>query len=182
MCYVALDRGVRMAGKGLVPDRSTRWRSEITAIRDFLERDGWDAERRSYRRAAGLDEIDASLLTLPLLGFEGPRVDATVEAVRRELGDGPFVRRYRGEDGVPGEDAAFLTCSFWLVDVLARSGRRDEAGDLMDELIGLANDVGLYAEEIDPDTGEFLGNFPQGLVHLALVNAAISLGGREGDR
>jgi GH15 family glucan-1,4-alpha-glucosidase len=182
MCCVALDRAARMAREGILPDRSARWHAEMTAIRDFLEGVGWDAERQSYRRVAGLDEIDASLLTLPLFGFGGPRVDATVEAVRRELGDGPFLRRYRGEDGVPGEDAAFLTCSFWLVDALARAGRRDEAGGLMDEVVELANDVGLYAEEIDPNTGDFLGNFPQGLVHLALVNAAISLSGRGGDR
>jgi GH15 family glucan-1,4-alpha-glucosidase len=178
LCWVALDRACALADEGMIPNRNTRWRTEADELQRFVDTEGWDEERRSYVRAPDLRELDASLLTLALLGYHEPRgkrIQSTIAAIERELREGPYVYRYRGEDGLAGEEGAFLTCSFWLVDAYARTGRLDDANGLMEELVGLANDVGLYSEEIDPRTGEFLGNFPQGLTHLALVNAAVSI-------
>ena len=179
MCWVALDRALRLAEAGHLPrDRESTWRRERQAIRDFIETHCWSDLLESYTREAGSEELDASLLLGVLLGYdagEPERLAATVEAIRRELGSGPLLSRYSGEDGLRGGEGAFLCCSFWLADALARIGRRDEATALMDELVSLANDVGLFAEEIDPVTHEFLGNTPQGLVHLALITAAVSI-------
>ena len=156
----------------------TRWKATAEEIREFVDSRCWSPERDSYVRAPGTRELDASLLFTALMGFRSAdetRVDATVDAVRGALSRGALLYRYRDEDGLPGREGCFVACSFWLVEALARRGRREEAAMLMDELLPLANDLGLYAEEIDPDTGEFLGNFPQGLVHLALINAATAL-------
>jgi GH15 family glucan-1,4-alpha-glucosidase len=177
MCWVALDRAARLAEDGLIPNRSRRWRSEAEEIRAFIDEGGWDEERGSYVRASDVRELDASLLTLSLMDYapgDDPRIVGTIDAVRRDLADGPLVARYRGEDGVEGEQGYFLACSFWLADALARSGRTEDAITLMDELVELANDVGLYAEEVGANRA-FLGNFPQGLTHLALIGAAVSV-------
>jgi GH15 family glucan-1,4-alpha-glucosidase len=178
MCWVALDRACKLAERGAIPAaHRARWRSEADAIREFVDSNGYDSERNSYMRATTLPELDASLLTLAIFDYHeatDERLLGTIDAVRRELADGPLVRRYRGTDGLSDEEGAFVTCSFWLADALSRCGRISEAEQLFDDLVGLANDVGLYAEEIRPSDGAFLGNFPQALVHLALVNAAAS--------
>jgi GH15 family glucan-1,4-alpha-glucosidase len=179
MCWVALDRALRLSDAGHVPSRhAATWRREMLAIREFIETRCWSEQRSSYTRAAGGEDLDASLLLGVLLGYEGEdpgRLAATVTALRRDLGHGPLMSRYSGEDGLGGAEGAFLCCSFWLADALARIGRLDEATVLIEELIDLANDVGLYAEEIDNHTNDLLGNIPQGLVHLALINAAVSI-------
>jgi GH15 family glucan-1,4-alpha-glucosidase len=175
LCWVALDRACALGENGLIPNRERRWRQAADELKDWVDEHGWDEELQSFVRSPDLREVDASLLTLAVLGYQSERLDATIAAVERELREGPYVYRYRGDDGLEGEEGAFLTCSFWLVDAYARSGRLDDANALMDELVGLANDVGLYSEEIDPRTGEFLGNFPQGLTHLALINAAVTI-------
>jgi GH15 family glucan-1,4-alpha-glucosidase len=179
MCWVALDRALRLCDAGrLPPGHAADWRREAAEIRAFIEERCWSPRLGSYVRDPGGSDLDASLLLGVLLGYESAepeRLGATVDAVRRNLGHGPLLARYSGEDGLRGAEGAFLCCSFWLADALARTGRTDEAEALMDELIALANDVGLYAEEVDPHTGAMLGNLPQGLVHLALINAAVSI-------
>jgi GH15 family glucan-1,4-alpha-glucosidase len=178
MCAIALDRAVALAELNAVPGRhARRWRTASAAIRAFVDEHCWSSAKQAYVRSAGSEDLDASVLLAVLFGYDDPqdpRLCSTVDAVRRELSTGSHVRRYASEDGLDGEEGAFLTCSFWLAEALARQGRRAEATELMDDLVGLANDVGLYAEEIDPATGAFLGNMPQALTHLALVQAALA--------
>jgi GH15 family glucan-1,4-alpha-glucosidase len=129
-------------------------------------------------RFAGGDELDAAILLGVLHGYadrDDERMTKTVDAIARELADGPYVRRYAGDDGLSGREGSFLACSFWLAEALGRTGRADAAGRLMEQLIALGNDVGLYSEEIDQRTGDFLGNMPQGLSHLALISAASAI-------
>jgi GH15 family glucan-1,4-alpha-glucosidase len=186
MCWVAVDRAVRLAERGELPARHMdRWTRESAAIVAYVESECWSDTLGSYTRAAGDARADASLLMLPLVGYgRRDRISATIDAVIRELREGDFVYRYRADDGVPGGEGCFVNCSFWLVSALARVGRVDEATALMERLVARANDVGLYSEEIDPKNGDFLGNFPQALVHLALVDAALALdrAAGQGDR
>jgi GH15 family glucan-1,4-alpha-glucosidase len=179
MCWVALDRAVRLAEDGQIPPaHAAKWRAQAEAICAFIDERCWSEEVRSYVRSPGSLEFDASLLLGALMDYPArrdPMMTTTIAAIRRQLGHGPLLDRYAGEDGLAGGEGAFLCCSFWLVDALARAGRIDEARELMEQLLALANDVGLYSEEVDQDSGEFLGNLPQGLVHLALINAAVSV-------
>jgi GH15 family glucan-1,4-alpha-glucosidase len=182
MCWIALERATRLAETGHLPARHvSRWRAEAEAIRAFVEARCWSARKQSYVRAADEEELDASLLLMALMRYHDPREPrmlATIEAVRRDLGHGPLLYRYTARDGLSSGEGVFLCCSFWLVQALAIFGRLDEAASLMEALLGFANDVGLYAEEVDPVTREFLGNFPQGLVHLSLIGAALAFGER----
>jgi GH15 family glucan-1,4-alpha-glucosidase len=179
MCWVALDRALRLCEAGGIPsDHAQTWREESLAIHEFIEAQCWSDELESYTRHAGSAELDASVLVGVLLGYgddDAGRLCSTVDAIRRDLGRGPLLYRYSGQDGLGGAEGAFLCCSFWLADALARIGRVDDATVLMDELMALANDVGLFAEEFDPRANELVGNMPQGLVHLALINAAVSI-------
>jgi GH15 family glucan-1,4-alpha-glucosidase len=175
-CWVALDRLIRLAERGQVSDRDVdRWHAERRAIRDWVDTHCWSDARRSFTGRAGSDDLDASLLLLARTGFldgKDPRFTATLEAVRAELAEGPLLYRFSGAHEIEG---AFVACSFWLVDALVRNGHARQARKLWHELTEHVSDLGLLAEEIDPATGAFLGNLPQGLSHLALLNAAALL-------
>jgi GH15 family glucan-1,4-alpha-glucosidase len=179
MCWVALDRAARLADRGLVPARhQARWEEQAAAVGDFIERECYSSRLKSYVRSSGGEDLDASVLLGLLSGYGDARsvrwVD-TVAAVRRGLGHGCYVRRYSGVDGLSGGEGAFISCSFWLAEALARTGSVDDATALMDDLVALGNDVGLYAEEVDSTTGAFLGNLPQALSHLSLISAAMGI-------
>jgi GH15 family glucan-1,4-alpha-glucosidase len=180
-CWVALDRLIRLAGRGQVCDRDVdRWEAERAAIRSWVHRSCWSDASRSYARYAGSDQLDASLLLMARTGFidgEDQRFAQTVDAIRAELADGPLLYRFTGAREFEG---AFVPSSFWLIDALVRIGQADEARKLWHELIAHVSDLGLLAEEIDPATGAFLGNLPQGLSHLALLNAAAVLDDQPG--
>ncbi|TAM53929.1 MAG: glycoside hydrolase family 15 protein [Paraburkholderia sp.] len=171
MSWVALDRALRLAGE------NSHWRHERDTILATILARGTHPRGHHLVHAFGFDVTDASLLLAPTLGIPLDRalVSRTVAAVRAELACGDYVRRYRADDGLPGTEGAFLMCSFWLVDALLFSGEAEQARLLFERLLERGNDVGLYAEEIDPETGDFLGNFPQAYTHLALVNSAVNL-------
>ncbi len=184
MAWLALDRAIRIAierGDRLARRRQ-RWSNGRDALADDIRSRGFDPAQGCYTGAYGSAELDSAVLVLPLLGLEpasSPRVAGTVDAIRRQLSaGGPLLYRYPpGTDGLDGGEGAFLPCSFWLVSALARTGRPGEAELLFDELLGLGGPLGLYGEEMDPATGEHLGNYPQALTHAALVQAAMSVAG-----
>jgi len=172
-CWQALDAAVKLAALGEIPSNPERWERERDAIAAHIAEKCWSEEKQSYVAFEGSDELDASVLLHAPSGFDrGERMSRTVDALRHELGEGPLLYRY---SGAQAEEGAFVACSFWLAAALACVGRREEAISLMDELVELSNDVGMLAEMIDPADNSFWGNLPQGLSHLALINAAITI-------
>ena len=175
MCWVALDRAIRLAPL-LEVDDVARWTAERDEIRATVLREGWDQAAGTFTQSFGTKDLDASLLMLPIVGFlpaGDPRMLATIEAIDDRLTDSRgLVYRYVADDGLAGDEGTFLLCTFWLAQALARAGRIDQARQVFERAAGYANDVGLLAEEIDPRTGEMLGNFPQAFSHIGLVNAA----------
>ena len=153
---------------------------ERRAIREWVDTHCWSDARHSYIGQAGSDDLDASLLLLARTGFtdgKDPRFTGTIKAIRAELAEGPLLYRFSGAREIEG---AFVACSFWLVDALVRNGHARQARKLWHELTACVSDLGLLAEEIDPASGAFLGNLPQGLSHLALLNAAALLDDQQG--
>jgi GH15 family glucan-1,4-alpha-glucosidase len=175
-CVVALDCAVRMAEAGAIPaGHAAHWAAAREQARAVVQGPCWSDARGAYVRCPGGEDLDAGVLLTARVGVPdagGERMASTTAALRAELGSGPLLYRF---SGAAEREGAFLPCSFWLAEALAAGGRADEAAALLDELTGLANDVGLYAEEVEPADGAFLGNFPQALCHLGLVTAACTL-------
>jgi GH15 family glucan-1,4-alpha-glucosidase len=182
LCQVALDRGARLAERfGLAGD-AAGWKEEAGRIRAAILDEAWDEGRKSLTEHLGGGGIDASLLTLPLrrvLPADHPKMIATTAAVAATLGAGNgLLYRYlpdESPDGLPGHEGAFLLCSFWLVDNLARQGRLQEATDLYDSLCSRAGALGLLPEQIDPSSGSFLGNYPQAFSHIGVISSGVNL-------
>lgn len=179
MCWVALDRGITLAGLLRAQDRTESWRLTRAEIRDALLREGWNERVGAFTQSFGSDELDASALMVPITGFlppDDPRVLSTIDAIAQRLTDDQgLVYRYRTEDGVDGlagEEGTFLLCSFWLAQALAVSGQVGRAREAFERAAAYANDVGLLSEEVDPGSGALLGNFPQAFSHIGLINAA----------
>ena len=182
MAWLALDRATRIANNHQVkPARLHRWQRERDAIAEQVRQEGVDHQRGTFVRSYGDKALDASLLLLPVLEFEpvgSPLIAGTIDAVREdlEIEPGLLYRYLPGGDGLEGNEGAFLPCSFWLVQALARTGHVPEALSMFERVLGYANDVGLFSEELDPSSKEALGNFPQAFTHAALVQAAMTLG------
>lgn len=172
-CWVALDRAMRLHDAGQIAvTHPGRWRSERDTIHAWVNQHCWSSAKQAYTFYAGTDDLDAAVLLAGQNGFDrGERLTGTIAAIRRELSDGPLIYRYTGMHDAEG---AFLACSFWLASALANLGRTDEATTQMDATLGLAGDLGLFAEQIASDHS-MLGNTPQALSHLALVNAAFAI-------
>ncbi len=183
MAWVAVDRAVRTAEEHGFEAPLDKWRALAATIRSEVLRKGFDPQKNSFVQAYGSQALDSSLLLIPLVGFlpaTDPRMVGTVAAVERELLDDGLLRRYRNSqslEGLPGEEGAFLACSFWLVDNYVMQGRRRDAQALFDRLLSLRNDVGLLAEQYDTRRQRLVGNFPQAFSHIGLVNSARHLSG-----
>jgi GH15 family glucan-1,4-alpha-glucosidase len=183
LAWVAFDRAVDTVERFDLPGPIDKWRQIRQTIHDEVCREAFDTERNAFMQAYGSDELDASTLLIPLVGFlpaTDPRVAGTIDAIQRDLTRDGFVERYAVKqmndvDGLPGGEGVFLPCSFWLVDALVLQGRRDEARELFERLLALRNDLGLISEEYDPVAKRLLGNFPQAFTHVGLVNSAYNL-------
>jgi GH15 family glucan-1,4-alpha-glucosidase len=183
MAWVAFDRAIKSVEAFGLNGPLDRWRAIRADIHEEVCARGYDGDQNTFIQAYDHRELDASLLMIPLVGFlpaTDRRVVGTVEAIERDLVEDGFVLRYRtesgrGPDGLPPGEGVFLPCSFWLADVYAQLGRRDDAVRLFDRLLSIRNDVGLLSEEFDPRGRRLLGNFPQAFSHLALVNTACNL-------
>jgi alpha,alpha-trehalase len=177
-CWVGLDRAVKIATSLRRSEDAQRWSKLRDEIKETILEKGWDESIGSFVRSFGTTDLDCANLLMPQLRFisgKDPRMVATIDKTIKELGEGKFLYRYRTKDGLPGEEGAFLICSFWLVSCLALAGRLKEAEELLDGLIECSNHVGLFSEEVDPKNGSMLGNYPQAFTHMGFITAAVTV-------
>jgi GH15 family glucan-1,4-alpha-glucosidase len=181
MAWVAFDRAIALAEQMKLKAPLARWRRARAAIHAEICDKGWDPKRRTFVQYYGGQALDAGLLFLALTGFlpiDDPRMKSTIRAIERELMVGGLLMRYSPEpevDGLPPGEGAFLACSFWAVEALGLCGRWEEAHERMEALCAFAGPLGILPEEVDPETGDFLGNLPQAFSHLSLIQAALTL-------
>jgi GH15 family glucan-1,4-alpha-glucosidase len=175
MIWVALDRGLHIASR-FGGDREERtWREARDRVHYEIQTRGFDPVGRSFVGEYGGRDVDASLLLMPIYGFlppDDPRVRDTIRRIEDELSDGRFLRRYRSHDGIDSDEGGFVLCGFWLAEALALTGRLDDALEVFQNHLSAGNHLGLLAEEVDPTSGDALGNFPQAFSHLGLIQAA----------
>ena len=179
MCWVALDRALKLAQVHGVNGEIDIWKQEKDALYNEIMKKGWSEKKQSFVQSFGSEDIDAAALLMPVLGFiEGkhPRMVSTIKRVEEELSkEEGLLLRYKSDDGLKGQEGIFLLTSFWLVDALVLAGEKERAEKLFEKLLLLANHVGLFSEEMDPKTKEMLGNFPQAYTHIGLINSAFYL-------
>jgi GH15 family glucan-1,4-alpha-glucosidase len=180
MCWVAIDRGIKIAGLGGFEAPVDKWIETRDVIKEKVLKKGFSTELNTFTQSFDSEILDATALLIPVMGllpYDDPRVKGTIDAVMENLmRKGCLVYRYIGMDGLRGYEGTFTLCSFWLIDVLALSGRVDEAERIFTLLLDYAGPLGLFSEEIDPETGEMLGNYPQAFSHIGLINSALYLG------
>src|SRR5699024_7130562 len=179
LCWAALARRIGLAEENDFDAPIERWRGERDAIHDLVLEEGYDDELGCFTQTFANETVDAAALRIGSVGFlpfDDDRLQSTIDTVMDHLmPDDGLVYRYEGDDGLPGEEGTFTLCSFWLVECLARSGRIEEAREVMEGVMNHISPLGLFAEEIDPATGEHRGNFPQAFSHIGLVNAVLYL-------
>lgn len=183
MCWVALDRALKMASNRGLAAPLSRWITTREAIRRAILERGFSRKLNSFVQAFDSEALDATSLLISILGFlpaNDPRVQGTIEATLKHLTVDGLVYRYRGDDGLPGEEGVFVLCTFWLVDALTLSGRVEQAEELFADMLKYTGPLGLLAEQIDPVSGEQRGNYPQALSHIGLINSALYQGSAKG--
>ncbi len=177
-CYVALDRASKMARELGYDEDWQRWEPVRKKIKSHILSEGWSEKKKAFAMVFGGEDLDAANLLMPLVGFlpaKDPKMSATIQRIREELSEDDLIYRYRVDDGQLGKEGTFTVCSFWMVDCLTRLGKLREAEGLLNQLARRSNHLGLYSEEIDPKTGEALGNFPQAYTHMGLITASVHL-------